>query len=74
MNADGGTGFLGRDDWRLPTVDTGNSGCGAFTFNGGGCGYNVATTAHDNVSGAITVHSEMASLSSTALLMEMPLM
>jgi hypothetical protein len=64
MNADGGMGYLGLDDWRLPFIDTAatNGGCGGFTFNGGVCGYNVKTTSHDNLTGATIVHNEMASL------------
>jgi hypothetical protein len=36
-----GLGYLGKNDWRLPTVtDTGTSGCN-FAFTGTDCGYNV---------------------------------
>jgi hypothetical protein len=36
-----GLGYLGTNDWRLPTVtDTGTSGCN-FAFTGTDCGYNV---------------------------------
>jgi len=58
MNAyNGGVGYLGYDDWRLPTmVDTGTSGCN-FAYSGTDCGYNVQTG-----SAATTVYSEMASL------------
>lgn len=43
MNADGGTGYLGTNDWRLPTmIDNGNDGCAGFVFSGGtDCGFNV---------------------------------
>lgn len=50
MNAHAGTGYLGFNDWRLPTVtDLGDDGCnfdenGEFTFSGGDCGYNVDTS------------------------------
>ena len=57
MNADGGTGYLGYNDWRLPTMlDTGTSGCNS-AYTGTDCGYNVQTG-----SAATTVYSEMASL------------
>lgn len=36
-----GLGYLGTNDWRLPTVaDTGTSGCN-FAYAGTDCGYNV---------------------------------
>ena len=36
-----GLGYLGTNDWRLPTVtDTGTSGCN-FAYTGTDCGYNV---------------------------------
>jgi len=58
MNADGGTGYLGYTDWRLPLiVDTGAAGCDN-AYAGTDCGYNVQTG-----SAATTVYSEMASLS-----------
>lgn len=57
MNTDGGTGYLGFNDWRLPTMlDTGTSGCN-FAFTGADCGYNVQTGSE-----VTTVYSEMASL------------
>lgn len=57
MNADGGTGYLGYNDWRLPTMlDTGAAGCN-FAYTGTDCGYNVQTG-----SAATSVYSEMASL------------
>ena len=57
MNADGGVGYLGFNDWRLPTMmDTGTSGCD-FSYDGTDCGYNVRTG-----SAATTVYSEMAGL------------
>lgn len=57
MNADGGTGYLGYNDWRIPFVlDTGSQGCN-FSYSGTDCGYNVQTG-----SAATTVYSEMASL------------
>ena len=57
MNADGGTGYLGYNDWRLPIMlDTGTSGCN-FAYTGTDCGYNIQTG-----SVATTVYSEMASL------------
>lgn len=57
MNADGGTGYLGFDDWRLPTwVDTGAIACDT-TNNGTDCGYNVQTG-----NAATMVYSEMASI------------
>ena len=57
MNAAGGTGYLGFNNWRLPTMlDTGTSGCDS-AFTGTDCGYNVQTG-----SAATTVYSELASL------------
>ncbi len=58
MNAsNGGTGYLGFNDWRLPTmVDTGAPGCD-YTISDTDCGYNVQTG--DAQTG---VFSEMASL------------
>ncbi len=58
MNAsNGGAGYLGYNDWRLPTMlDTGAPGCD-FANSGTDCGYNVQTG-----SAATTVYSEMASL------------
>jgi len=57
MNADGGTGYLGYNDWRLPLiVDVGADGCN-FGWSGTDCAYNVLTG-----SAATTVYSEMASL------------
>jgi len=57
MNADGGMGYLGYNDWRLPTMlDTGASGCD-FAYTGTDCGYNVQTG-----NAATTVYSELASL------------
>ena len=57
MNAYGGAGYLGFNDWRLPTMmDTGTGGCD-YSTNGTDCGYNVQTG-----SVATTVYSEMASL------------
>lgn len=36
-----GLGYLGKNDWRLPTVtDTGSSGCD-FAYTGTDCGFNV---------------------------------
>ncbi len=36
-----GLGYLGKNDWRLPTVtDTGTSGCN-FAYSGTDCGFNV---------------------------------
>ena len=45
MNAsNGGAGYLGFSDWRLPTiVDTGSPGCD-FSYSGTDCGYNVDTS------------------------------
>ena len=58
MNAAGGTGYLGFNDWRLPTMmDTGTLGCTDYSLPGTDCGYNVQTG-----STATTVYSEMASL------------
>ena len=44
MNADSGTGYLGFNNWRMPTlVDTGASGCD-WSFDGTDCGYNSETS------------------------------
>lgn len=52
------SGYLGYNNWRLPTmIDTGAPGCEAIVFSGTDCGYNVLTV---DTSGA--VYSEMATL------------
>ena len=57
MNADNGSGYLGFNDWRLPTmVDTGAPGCD-YSIDDTDCGYNVQTG-----SAATGVFSEMGSL------------
>lgn len=57
INANGGTGYLGFSDWRMPTMlDTGTMGCN-LAYGGSDCGYNVQTG-----TAATTVYSEMASL------------
>jgi len=50
----GSNGYLGFNEWRLPTVtDLGNDGC-SFAYTGTDCGYNVnlATSEMADVSGA----------------------
>ena len=58
MNAsNGGAGYLGFNDWRLPTmIDISNDGCN-FAYSGTDCGYNVLTG-----NASTTVYSEMASM------------
>ncbi|WJW76283.1 DUF1566 domain-containing protein [Thiohalobacter sp. IOR34] len=57
MNADGGTGYLGYNDWRLPMMmDTGSIGCDN-AYTGTDCGFNVQTGSADTA-----VYSELASL------------
>ena len=57
MNAHNGTGYLGFNDWRLPTMlDTGAPGCD-YAYFGTDCGASVQTGSADT-----TVYSELASL------------
>ncbi|MGB7934519.1 MAG: DUF1566 domain-containing protein, partial [Gammaproteobacteria bacterium] len=65
MNAsNSGAGYLGYNDWRLPTMmDTGMSGCDNPNSNSGtDCGYNVQTTSGSPPYPAATVYSEIASM------------
>ncbi|MCP3869616.1 MAG: DUF1566 domain-containing protein [Gammaproteobacteria bacterium] len=61
MNAfDSGTGYLGSNGWRLPTMlDTGTPGCNYSKSGGTDCGYNVQTGSASTI---LTEYSEMASL------------
>ena len=44
MNADNGTGYLGFNNWRMPTmVDTGAPGCD-WSYDGTDCGFNSDTS------------------------------
>ena len=44
LNADNGTGYLGFNNWRMPTmVDTGAPGCD-WSFDGTDCGFNSDTS------------------------------
>lgn len=47
LNADGGTGYLGYNDWRLPSVfDMGLPGCD-YAYSDTDCGYNVNTVSSE---------------------------